>query len=647
MSSLRIILHDRFGFSEFRSSQEQVCQSIVDGQDALVVMPTGAGKSLCYQLPGIARKGTTLVISPLLALIDDQVAKLAAKGMRVEQIHSGRTREQSREACIRYLKGELEFLFIAPERLAVPGFPEMLEKRRPALIAIDEAHCISQWGHDFRPEYRRLGERLGRLRRGAGGNASSAASGGPTGTTVSAAAPTGASNGASTGATTTAAAPIVALTATATTLVQDDILQQLGIPTARKFIQGFRRTNIAIRVHEVPVPDRGQAAAEILAGKGRLPAIVYAPTRKAAEEISAKLTKAARGKLRASCYHAGLDSDTRETVQEQFLAGKTDVIVATIAFGMGIDKADVRTVIHAGLSGSVEGYYQEIGRAGRDALPSEAILMHSFADQRTHDFFFERDYPEIAALDQVHRGCGPKAKTADEIYDEVSKLSRETFDKALEKLRIHGGLIAGLDGLYTRGTADWKMTYERQRLHREKSLQQMMDFVQSTSCRMSYFLRYFGDRDSKGDCGICDRCTRAESSASRELTSKEKTIAKLTLAALSQSHGLSIGRLFDQVGEYQRGVDRKLFEAVVDLLGQEGWVNIRRDSFTNESGKLISYRRAEITDLGESSGAGELDDLRIADAFAVSEKEPKKRKSPRVRRRKPSERTSGWAGADA
>jgi DNA topoisomerase-3 len=620
MPSLRAILRNRFGFSDFRSSQEQVCQSIVDGQDALVVMPTGAGKSLCYQLPGLARRGTTLVISPLLALIDDQVSKLVAKGMSVEQIHSGRTREQSREACIRYLKGELEFLFIAPERLAVPGFPEMLEKRKPALIAIDEAHCISQWGHDFRPEYRRLGERLGRLR--AGG-----------------------AIGAATGAA-ESAAPIVALTATATRLVQDDILQQLGIPSAKKFIQGFRRTNIAIRVHEVPVPDRGQAAAEILAGKGRLPAIVYAPTRKVAEEISAKLTKASKGKLRASCYHAGLDADTRETVQEQFLAGKTDVIVATIAFGMGIDKPDVRTVIHAGLSGSVEGYYQEIGRAGRDRLPSEAILMHSFADQRTHDFFFERDYPESSVLEQVHRASNARGRTADELYDDVGKISRENFDKALEKLRIHGGLVAGLDGLFTRGTADWKLTYERQRLHREKSLQQMVDFVQSSGCRMSYFLSYFGDRDSKGDCGICDRCTRADSESSRELTSKEKMIAKLTIAALSQSHGLSVGRLFEQVGECQRGVDRKLFESVVDLLGQEGWINVRRDSFTNETGKLISYRRVEITDLGEASGPGELDDLRIAEAFTVSVKEPKARK-PRTRRRIPAARRSRWSGAEA
>ena len=623
MSSLRILLQERFGFNEFRSSQEQVCEAIVAGRDALVVMPTGAGKSLCYQLPGLARKGTTLVISPLLALIDDQVAKLAARGARVEQIHSGRTREQSREACIRYLKGELEFLFIAPERLAVPGFPEMLEKRRPVLIAVDEAHCISQWGHDFRPEYRRLGERLARIRCGAG-----------------AAASVGALEGAG------GAAPIVALTATATTLVQDDMLQQLHIPAARRFIQGFRRTNIAIRVHEVPVPDRGEVAAELLSGKGRLPAIVYAPTRKAAEEISARLSKAARGRLRSSCYHAGLDAETREIVQAQFLSGKTDVIVATIAFGMGIDKADVRTVIHAGLSGSVEGYYQEIGRAGRDGLPSEAILMHSFADQRTHDFFFERDYPEVSVLEQVHRACGARASSVEELFEGAGKVSRETFDKALEKLCIHGGLIAGEGGRYARGPADWKMTYERQRLHRERALRQMVDFVQSTGCRMSYFLKYFGDSDSKGNCGICDRCTRAEPALSRELTSKEKGIVKLLLAALSRSQGLSVGRLFEQVGEGQRGVDRKLLESLVDLLGQEGWVNIRRDSFTPESGKLVSYRRVEITDLGESSGAGEIDDLRMAKALAFTAHEPKRRKTPRVRRRRSSASSTRGLNAD-
>lgn len=581
---LREILQSRFGFSEFRASQEKVCHAITSGSDALVVMPTGAGKSLCYQLPGLARAGTTLVISPLLALIDDQVAKLAVRGLRVEQIHSGRTREAQRAACMRYLQGDLDFLFIAPERLAVPGFPEMLQKRKPALIAIDEAHCISQWGHDFRPEYRRLGERLAGLR----------------------------------------PAPVVALTATATGMVQDDIIRQLGITGAHRFIQGFRRTNISIRIHEVAVPDRAEAAFQLLGqDRSRLPAIIYATTRKGAEEIASefkRLSGRKKDRVRAQCYHAGLDPETREQVQQAFLSGETDVIVATVAFGMGIDKPDVRTVIHAGLSGSVEGYYQEIGRAGRDGLPSEAILMHSFADQRTHDFFFERDYPESEVLQQVLRTFstgsrgGLCALTLDDAYERTSKLKRESFDKAIEKLRIHGALVIDSQGLVSAtGFLAWERTYEAQRNHRQKSLQQMLDFAQHPGCRMQYFLSYFGDTDSRGPCGVCDRCRRGEGEEGRELSGPEKTTAKLALAALSRADGVSAGRLYDRVCEHKPRTDRKQYESVLELLAQEGWISIRKESFTNESNREITYRKIQITPDGEVAGEPEIERLRISD----------------------------------
>src|SRR5215510_7458900 len=205
------LLSAAFGFSAFRPNQEAVCRAVIDGRDVLLVMPTGAGKSLCYQLPGIARGGTTLVISPLIALMEDQVAKLKERRLAVARIHSGRDRAASREACLDYLNGKLQFLFIAPERLRVAGFPEMLAKRKPSLIAIDEAHCISQWGHDFRPDYRMLGQYLPSLR----------------------------------------PAVVIALTATATPIVQDDISQQLGLTQPARFIHGFRRGNIAIEVVEV------------------------------------------------------------------------------------------------------------------------------------------------------------------------------------------------------------------------------------------------------------------------------------------------------------------------------------------------------------------------------------------------------------
>ena len=331
--NLNDLLHSVFGFREFRANQLEVCKAAIERHDLLLVMPTGSGKSLCYQLPSIALGGTGLVISPLIALMEDQAAKLRGLGLRVARIHSGLDRATLRQACQDYLRGDLQFLFIAPERLRVPGFPEMLAKRKPTLIAIDEAHCISQWGHDFRPDYRMLGQYLPALR----------------------------------------PSPILALTATATPTVQADITTQLGMAAPKKFIHGFRRENLAIEVVEVPVPERTRAICNLLSNRERRPAIVYATSRKQAEQLADELSR----KMPAAAYHAGLESETRERVQTAFQAGKIEVVVATIAFGMGIDKADIRTVIHAGLPGTLEGYYQEIGRAGRDGKPSRTILMYS------------------------------------------------------------------------------------------------------------------------------------------------------------------------------------------------------------------------------------------------------------------------------
>src|ERR1700733_13467642 len=240
--TLETLLHKTFGHSTFRATQEAVCKAATDGRDVLLVMPTGAGKSLCYQLPAIARGGTAVVVSPLIALMDDQAAKLEEKRLRVGRIHSGLSREESRQACRDYLDGTLQFLFIAPERLRVPGFPEMLAKRTPSLIAIDEAHCISGWGHDFRPDYRTLGESLPMLR----------------------------------------PAPIIALTATATPVVQQDIVAQLSLDNPALFIHGFRRDNLAIEIVELSKPRRNEFILDYLKPVTARPAIVYAPSRKAA-----------------------------------------------------------------------------------------------------------------------------------------------------------------------------------------------------------------------------------------------------------------------------------------------------------------------------------------------------------------------------
>ncbi len=369
------LLQDPFRLTSFRPFQEAVCRAVTEGRDVLLVMPTGAGKSLCYQLPGLARGGTTLVISPLIALMEDQVAKLREIGLHAERIHSGRDRADSRRVARDYLDGRLDFLFIAPERLAVPGFPELLARRKPVLVAIDEAHCISQWGHDFRPEYRMLGERLPILR----------------------------------------PAPAIALTATATPRVQDDIVSQLGLDQAGRFIHGFRRTNIAVEVSEAKPSARRAAVAMLLADPARRPAIIYAPTRKEADALGAELAT----RMSAAAYHAGMTGAARDRVQTDFLAGRLDVIVATIAFGMGVDKPDVRTVVHTGLPGSLEGYYQEIGRAGRDGLPSRAVLLYSFADRRNHEYFHARDYPEPAELARIYAALSEEPQTPGELRRKV------------------------------------------------------------------------------------------------------------------------------------------------------------------------------------------------------------------------------------
>ena len=556
---LRKLLKEAFGFEDFRPYQEDVCRAATLGEDLLLVMPTGAGKSLCYQLPGLARAGTTLVVSPLIALMEDQVARLQSLGFVAERIHSGRDRAVSRQVCAEYLEGHLDFLFIAPERLGVPGFVELLARRTPALIAIDEAHCISQWGHDFRPDYRLLGARLPMLR----------------------------------------PAPVVALTATATPDVQRDIVQQLGLKgvrsgSARTFIHGFRRTNIAIEVRELNPGQRGEAIREVLSEPEQRPAIVYASTRKHAEQLADALGS----DFSTAVYHAGLQPAERDRVQSAFLEGRVEVIVATTAFGMGIDKADVRTVLHAALPASLEGYYQELGRAGRDGKPSRAVLLHSYVDRRTHEFFHQRDYPEPRVIEGLFRAAREELEPKEALQARV-RMEPEVFDKAVEQLWIHGGLEVTPDEQVRRGKPTWVTAYAAQRERKLLHLEQMGRYAEASGCRMRHLVDHFGDvQDSGKACGLCDVCAPETCVTLRFAEPGEGELQALgrILDALHERDGQATGRLHREL--FSESLPRREFERLVGGLVRAGLARLSEDSF-DKDGQRITFQRLTLTPDGQ------------------------------------------------
>ncbi|MCB9933887.1 MAG: ATP-dependent DNA helicase RecQ [Planctomycetes bacterium] len=608
MADLLDILRTRFGFDSFRPHQAEACAALADGHDCLLVMPTGAGKSLCYQLPAVARGGSALVVSPLISLMEDQVSKLSAQGLNAARIHSGRPREESRQACFDWAEGKLDFLFISPERLRVPGFVEWLAKRKPGLVAVDEAHCISQWGHDFRPDYRLLGGRLDMLR-GKGVRHDSGELPPESSQT-----------------------PVIALTATATPLVQRDIIEQLGLHDCKRLIHGFRRTNLGIEVVELKPSQRADAVLEVLgsgsfsrsekvpdpfgsdpfgssagagAGEGvrhnfaelpaklsQTPAIVYVPSRKECEALAARIGES----VPCMPYHAGLSAADRDRAQAAFLAGEVSVIVATIAFGMGIDKHNVRTVIHTALPGSVEGYYQEIGRAGRDGKPSRAILMWGWNDKRLHEWFMDRDYPPVKDMRALWGALSNRATDLESLASELD-LDVSTIGSRLDKLAAQGGASIDAEGYVTRGGDKWIDGYQKQLEHKRDQLDRMLNFAQGHGCRMLALLNHFGDPDNTRSCGRCDVCAPQQCALKsfRAPSARELAVLRQIMDALRGRDDLSTGKLFRD--NFEQHMKRGEFEDLLGALVQNGLVTTRDDMWEKD-GRVIQFKRASLTDAG-------------------------------------------------
>jgi ATP-dependent DNA helicase RecQ len=443
---LREQLQKHFGLDDFRPAQREVIEDVLRGRDVLCVMPTGAGKSLCYQLPAVVQGGLTIVVSPLISLMEDQVQQMRDEGISATLLNSALPPRQQRDVIAQLEAGFEGLLYVAPERFFAPSFQPIIDQLRPKLFAIDEAHCISQWGHDFRPEYSQLGEVRKRL----------------------------------------GLPPTIALTATATEDVRNDIIHRLGLTEPTVVVTGFDRPNLAYesrRIAKVSLKD-----AELL-GLLRREAgscIVYCSTRKSVDEVTAMLSAQLKDRTIVA-YHAGLDAAARTGNQELFMSAPAAIAVATNAFGMGINKPDIRLVVHYNIPGTLEAYYQEAGRGGRDGRLSRCVMLFSYQDRYTQEFF----------IDKIGQDMNGQPTIAD------------------------AALVAEL------------------KQHATQKLEMVIKYAQSHMCRRQMILDYFGDEADVADCQ-CDVCRRGELQETTQLIvipDEVTTLVRQLLSAIARLRG--------------------------------------------------------------------------------------------------------------